>query len=152
MQPKIISKPAFTVAGMRILTKPMTPEIPNLWQQFAPRIDEVAAIAEPYVSYGLMSYDQERNALDYMAGVSVTSTADLPSGMTTWEVAPATYAVFEATLATIGEAFGYVYDTWLPTADYQHAAAPYFERYGDAFDPSIPTSTLEIYIPVEKKA
>ena len=152
MQPKIIKKPAFTVVGMRILTKPMTPEIPNLWQQFAPRIDEVAAIAEPHVSYGLMSYDQERNALDYMAGVSVTSTADLPSGMTTWEIAPATYAVFEATLATIGEAFGYVYDTWLPTADYQHATAPYFERYGEEFDPSIPTSKLEIYIPVEKKA
>ena len=30
-------------------------------------------------------------------------------------------------------------------------AAPYFERYGETFDPDDPTSKLSIYIPVEKR-
>ena len=54
MQPQFVNKPAFTVVGMLIHTKPMTAEIANLWQQFGPRIDEVEPMAEPHVSYGLM--------------------------------------------------------------------------------------------------
>ena len=153
MQPQIINKPAFTVAGMRIQAKVMSPEIPQLWQQFGPRIDEIQAVAEPHVSYGLMdNMDLERNQLDYMAGVSVTEAAALPSGMTTWEVPANTYAVFETPISTIGDTFGYIYNTWLPTAGYRQLAAPYFERYGETFDPGDPNSKLEIYIPVEKKA
>jgi hypothetical protein len=38
MQPKIVTKPAFTVVGLRIHTKPMTQEIPQLWDQFVPRM------------------------------------------------------------------------------------------------------------------
>ena len=152
MQPQLITKPAFTVVGLRIQTKPMTPDIPNLWQQFGPRIDEVNALAEPHVSYGLMDhFDPQRGQLDYMAGVSVTEATDLPSGMSRWQVPANTYAVFETPISTINDAFGYIYDTWLPTAGYQQLAAPYFERYDETFNPGDPTSKLAIYIPVEKK-
>jgi AraC family transcriptional regulator len=153
MQSQFVTKPAFTVVGMLIHTKPMTPEIPNLWQQFVPRMDEVQHLAEPGVSYGLMDhFDQEIGELDYMAGNAVEKVVDLPAGMTRWNVPANTYAVFEATLPTIGDTFGYIYNTWLPTSGYQQAAGPYFERYGETFNPDDPTSKLSIYIPVEKKA
>jgi len=153
MQPQFVTKPTFTVAGMRIHTKPMTPEIPNLWQQFGPRMGEIQHSAEHHVAYGLMDhFDQEIGKFDYMAGVAVVKADDLPTGMTGWDVPANTYAVFEATLPTLGETFGYIYNTWLPTSGYQQAAGPNFERYGETFNPDDPTSKLSIYIPVEKRA
>ena len=149
MQPQFVTKPAFTVVGLRIHTKPMTPEIPQLWDQFVPRIDEVQHVSEPGVSYGLMdNFDQQRSVLDYMAGNPVEQVDDLPTGMTSWDVPANTYAVFETTLSTIGETFGAIYNAWLPTSGYQPAAGPYFERYPETF-PDNPT--LSIYIPVAKK-
>lgn len=151
MQPQIVTKPAFTVVGLRIHTKPMTAEIPNLWGQFGPRMDEVQHLAEPGASYGLMdNFDQKLSELDYMAGESVVQADDLPAGMTRWDVPANTYAVFEATLPTMGETYGYIYNTWLPTSGYQHAAGPYFERYGESFEPDDPTSKVAIYIPVKQ--
>jgi AraC family transcriptional regulator len=153
MQPQFVTKPAFTVVGMAIHTKPMTMDIPNLWQQFGPRMEEVKHLAEPGVSYGLMdNLNKDMSELDYMAGNPVEKVADLPAGMTFWDVPANTYAVFEATLPTIGDTFGYIYNTWLPTSGYQQGAGPYFERYGETFNPDDPSSKLSIYIPVEKKA
>lgn len=152
MQPQIISKPAFTVVGMQIRTTPMNPEIPQLWDRYAPRIDEVQGIAETHVSYGLMgNYDQNMSSFDYMAGVSVTSVAVLPAGMTTWDVPASTYAVFEATIPTLGEVFGQIYNSWLATSGYQQSTDFTFEYYGKDFNPHDPNSKVSIYIPVEQK-
>lgn len=149
MQPQIITKPAFTVVGLRIRTKPMSPEIPQLWDQLVPRMDEITQVAEPQVSYGLMEHNQAMTELDYMAGNPVTQVVELPAGMSRWDVPANTYAVFATTLSTIGETFGYIFNTWLPTSGYQPAAGPYFERYPETFSPDHPE--LSIYIPVEKK-
>lgn len=150
MQPQIVTKPAFTVVGLRLHTKPMAPEIPALWDQLVPRMDEIRHIAEPHVSYGLMMHNREMTELTYMAGNAVTQVDEVPAGMSRWDIPANTYAVFEATLATIGQVFGYIYNTWLPTADYKPVDAPYFERYGENFSPDNPV--LSIYIPVAKKA
>ena len=151
LQPQFVTKPAFIVVGLLIHTKPMTPEIPQLWDQFIPRMGEIQHLAEPGVSYGLMDhFDQKIGALDYMAGNAVEKVVELPAGMTHWNVPANTYAVFEARLATIGETFDYIYNSWLPTSGYQQAAGPYFERYGGTFSPADPR--LSIYIPVEKKS
>lgn len=151
MQPQIINKPAFTVVGMQIRTTPMNPEIPHLWDHFGPRIDEVANIAEAYVSYGLMgNYAENMASFDYMAGVSVTSVGALPAGMTTWDVPAYTYAVFDATIPTMGEVFDYIYNSWLAASGYHQTVSLTFERYGEDFNPHDPNSAVNIYIPVEK--
>jgi AraC family transcriptional regulator len=150
IQPQFITKPACTVVGLLIHTKPMAPEIPALWEQFVPRIDEIANGAEPHVSYGVMAHNPEMTALDYMAGNPVTQVVDLPAGMSRWDLPANTYAVFPATLATMGQTFGHIFNTWLPTSGYQTVASPYFERYGENFSPDNPV--LSIYIPVQKKA
>ena len=83
-----------------------------------------------------------------MAGVSVETADELPEGMSQWNVPANTYAVFETTLPTIGDTFGYIYNSWLPTSGYRQAAGPYFERYDETFSPDNPR--LSIYIPVVK--
>ena len=150
MQPQFVTKPAFTVVGLRLHTKPMAPEIPALWEQFVPRMDEIADGVEPHVSYGVMAHNQAMTELTYMAGNAVSQVVALPAGMSRWDIPANTYAVFEATLATIGQVFGYIYNSWFPTAGYQPVDAPYFERYGENFSPDNPV--LSIYIPVAKIA
>ena len=150
--PRLVTRPAFVVVGLRIRATPMSPEIPRLWQGFAPRIDEVPDLAEPRVSYGVIGgFDPQQQRFDYMAGVSVTRTGRLPDGMVAWELPGQTYAVFDARLRHIGEAFGHIFGAWLPTAGFRQADAPYFERYGASFDPGNPDSGIEIFIPVHDK-
>lgn len=162
MQAQIVTKPAFTVVGLLLHTKPMTPEIPQLWQQFGPRMNELEYLVAPdapesstvhHVAYGLMGhYDQRSGMFDYMAGEAVSKVDKLPPGMSRWDVPANTYAVFESTLPTIGETMHDIYSTWLPGSDYQPVGGPDFEYYDVTFEPDDPNSKLSIYIAVAKKA
>ena len=149
-EPQLITKPAFTVVGLHLSTKPKSAEIPALWNTFGPRIDEVPHPAEPQVSYGLMG-NFSKHAMDYMAGISVTDATDLPAGMTRWDVPENTYAVFETTLATIPQTFEHIFAEWLPGSGYRQKDDVYFEHYGETFSPD-DNPILSIYIPVAKKA
>ncbi len=152
IEPLIVDMPGFAVVGLAISTRPLASEIPALWGQFAPRIDEVVAIAEPGVSYGVMeNFDALRSSLDYLAAVSVTSTEQIPSGMVAKVIGPSTYAVFPATLATLGDAFGHIFQAWAPQASYVQVRAPYFERYDASFDPGDLASRVDIYLPVRPR-
>ena len=149
-QPQLITKPAFTVVGLLLHTQPMSPEIPTLWDKFVPRIGEIQHQTEGHVSYGLMGgFDQATGMFDYMAGNPVAQVAPLPPGMARWDLDTHTYAVLETTLSKIGETMAYVYQTWLPSSDYEGVDAPSFERYGEAFSSKNPV--LDIYVPVKKK-
>lgn len=151
MEPQFVTKPAFTIVGMLLRATPMTPEIPKLWDRFVPRIDEIAHVAEPQTSYGVMDhFDEATSQFDYLAGCSVTAVDTLPAGMQQWDVPANTYAVFTTTLSTLGQVMGHIYNMWLPTSGYRHAAGPYFERYDEHFSSENPTATFDIYIPVEK--
>jgi AraC family transcriptional regulator len=151
MEPQFVVRPAFTVVGLILRTTPMTPEIPKLWERFTPRIDEIAHLAEPHVSYGVIDhYDPETHQFNYMAGCAVTRVDALPAGMQRWDVPANTYAVFVTTLPRLGHVMGQIYNTWLPTSGYRHGAGPYFERYDERFNAGDPASTFEIYIPVER--
>ena len=150
LQPQFVTKPAFTVVGLLIHTKPMTPEIPQLWDKLVPRMGEIRHGVEPGVSYGLMeNFDQKIGELNYMAGNAVEKVAELPAGMSCWDIPANTYAVFETTLTTIGDTFNDIYYTWLPASGYQQATGPYFERYGETFSPAT-NPKLSIYLPVKK--
>ena len=150
-QPKLITKPAFTVVGLLLHTQPMSPDIPALWDKFVPRMGEIPHPATERVSYGLMGrFDQATGMFDYMAGNPVTQVDQLPAGMSRWDIAANTYAVLETTLDKIGETMNYLHHTWLPSSDYYPVDAPSFERYGEVFSPDNPV--VEIYVPVKKKS
>jgi AraC family transcriptional regulator len=145
-EPTFITKPAFTVVGLRISTKPKSPEISELWSKFVPRMDEIK-VSEPYASYGVMASVDD--SLDYMAGNPAENENTLPTGMSAWTIDENTYAVFETVMQKLPETFDYIFGTWLPTSGYQHASGPLLERYGEAFSPENPV--VAIYIPVKKR-
>ena len=150
MEPKIVSRPAFTVVGMKYRGKNENNEIAQMWQAFGPRMGEVQHKVAPQIAYGVCStFDEQSGEFDYVAGFEVDSTAGILEGMVSWEVPEGKYAVFTCTLTTIGEAYKYAFETWLPQSGHQRADRPDFELYDEEFDPSVPDSEMFVYIPIE---
>jgi AraC family transcriptional regulator len=155
MKPRFVTRAPLAVIGMRIITKPMSPEIPELWPRFIRRVHEISGILEPRVSYGVMRMQAgEAGGLMYLAGVSVADrAAPVPAAMTAVTIPAGRYAVFEFPLSEIGSAFDFMFNTWLPSSGYtQVDGAPMFERYGEAFDPADPSSRMEAHIPIHAGA
>jgi AraC family transcriptional regulator len=146
---KTVERPAMTVIGLHLRTKPMSPEIPSLWPKFVARIPEIANPAEPNVSYGVMKLDA--GALEYTAAVSVKSADRIPPGMVATTVPGGTYAYFTYPLSGLGKGFGEIHNQLLPASDYSPVPGPFFERYDEAFDARNPGSLVEILIPVRAK-
>ena len=149
MEPKIVTLPAFTVAGMRYEGKNENDEIKQLWGEFNPRIREINNVAKDANCYGVCLDMDPEGIFEYVAGIEVTSTEGIPPGMVAWEVPEQKYATFPCTLQTIGEAYSYALKTWLPQSKYQRAEGPDFELYDESFDPSVEGSQFHIYIPIE---
>jgi AraC family transcriptional regulator len=149
MQPQIVDKPAFTLVGMKLRTKPGSEAISQLWQAFGQRMGQVPNAVNPSVCFGATDhFDLESGLFDYLAAVEVTGEGETPEAMDTWQVPAQTYVVFRTTLPKIGTTFDHIYDDWLPQSDYERAAGPEFEYYDETFNPNDPTSEFDIYIPV----
>lgn len=151
MHATLTHKPSFSVVGLRIHARGMSPEIAALWKKFVPRIAEVPHLTEARASYGIMdNFEEATGELDYMAGVAVSSIEQLPSGMSVWSIPAADYAIFGTTLPTMGATMGKIFSEWLPTSGYRSAPGPSFEYYGEKFNPNDPNSPVSIYIPIVK--
>lgn len=145
----VVERPALTVVGLAIQTRPMSPDIPALWPKFVARIPEIRDPLEPQVSYGVMQFREGTPApLFYLAAVSVSSHEPVPHGMQSLVLAGGPYARFQYPLGDLGKGFGEIFTRLLPSSDYRQAAGPFFERYDENFDPGNPGSLVEIYLPV----
>lgn len=150
MKPKTTARPAFTVVGVKYRGKNENNEIPQMWSEFGPRMNEIKHKRNPHVAYGVMgNFDGDTGEFDYVAGFEVTSAAELPEGMVSWEVPEQNYAVFTCTLPTLHDTFHYIYETWLPQSGCQRAEGPEFELYDKSFDPQDKSSEMYVYIPIQ---
>ena len=151
MEPKIVTKPAFNIVGMKYRGKNEHNEIPQLWGQFVAQIPSIKHQLPQPGSYGAMdNFDEEGGEFDYLAARAVERIADVPEGLLGWEIPENTYAVFTCTLPTLQKTFGYAYHTWLPQSGYERACGAEFEFYDRNFDPNDESSTMFIYIPIKK--
>ncbi len=151
MEPKIVSRPAFTVAGLVRRGVADGEKIGELWGQFFARMGELRPVIEPSVTYGVMAnYDESTGEFDYIAGCEVADGGQLAAGFVRVDVPAAEWAVFTTTMGDLQQAYPYIYNTWLPESGYTHAPVPEYELYGEGFDPANPAATFEIYSPVVK--
>jgi AraC family transcriptional regulator len=154
VEPRIVSKDAFRVAGLRYVGKGAPGEIPALWDnEFLPRLGKVADIRISPEEYGISrdTLDFEKTGFfEYLAAVEVRSFDNLPPGMVGWEIPALTYAVLPAhDVPGIGPMLDYFYQQWLPhSQDYVSADGPLFELYGEAFHKD---TTIYLYFPVQSK-
>src|SRR6185295_18872892 len=124
-------------------------EIPALWGRFAGRITEIADAPEPQIGYGVIArFDRERTRPCYLSGVAVRPSGRAPEGMTRTEIPGGTYAVFYSSLSVLAATFDHIFGVWLQGALYRLASGPYYERYGETFEPENPSSLVTIHLPV----
>jgi len=149
---KTVQRPALTLVGPQIRTKPMSGEIKALWPKFVERIPEIENRSEPHVTYGVIRHEEgTADTLDYMAAVPVSDPEDVPKGMKSTTLPAGTYAVFSFPFSGLQQGFHEIFENALPSSNYVQADGPYFERYGESFDPDDPESPVEVYLPVKRR-
>ncbi|PKO20778.1 MAG: hypothetical protein CVU38_18285 [Chloroflexi bacterium HGW-Chloroflexi-1] len=157
MEPRIVTKPAFTVVGLPftgfISTAPYEEgkennEIGVMWGEFDRRYGEIQHVCGP--AYGLcfgMPNDREPW---YIAGAEVARAENIPAGMMNMSVPAQKYAVFPCTLGALGATYRYIIEEWQPQSGTEHADAPDFELYDQEFDPGDPQhGKLSVYWPIK---
>ncbi|MDH4652790.1 MULTISPECIES: AraC family transcriptional regulator [unclassified Pseudomonas] len=124
--------------------------ITALWQRFVPYIGRVSG-QQGYETYGLCHSPDEEGGFEYMAGVRVNRTDDLPAGFTHQRLPARRYAVFrhQGHISSIHETFAAIFQRWLPQSGLQAADAPEFEYYSADFDPMAGTGWVEIWVPIK---
>ncbi|MBC2658048.1 MerR family transcriptional regulator [Pseudomonas sp. MSSRFD41] len=124
--------------------------IPELWQRFEPREQEIQRLAEPTGTYGICQ-PLDDNQWRYIAGLPVAADAPLVPGMVELQIPAGHYARVEhhGTVQTLPETFRAAYSEWLPAAGLLPVDAVEFEYSGERFlGPMHPDSVVELYIPL----
>jgi AraC family transcriptional regulator len=154
VEPRIVSRNAFLVAGLRYEGKNQNREIPAMWEVFLPRMGEFATTTlQDYRCYGVcraLPDTPPSEGFEYLACVEVPSLDSLPPDMVGWEVPALTYAVLPANdVAGLGPVCDYFYGQWIAASSaYALADGPMFEEY----PPEYPTDpTIYLYFPVQHK-
>lgn len=154
METQIVNKPAFKAIGLSYVGKNEQGEIPQMWGQFIPRINEPKRI-NPSASYGLCFSEVEGAAageFEYVAAVEVADDEFIPEGMVCREVPAHKYIVFthHGKLETLGETYHYIYNTGLAQAGIQvHPSRFDMEVYTHEFAPDSDQSRLYIYVAIQ---
>jgi AraC family transcriptional regulator len=150
MEPKIVKKPAFRVVGMQHRGTIANDELPALWQALGRRWDDIQGVADDEYAYGLtVDMNMETREFEYVAGLAVEETADVPEGMVSVDVPGQTYASFTCTLPTLQAAYEQFYGEWLPSSGYRRAYGPELELYREGFEPDDETKQqMEVCVPI----
>ncbi len=158
MNPRFVYREAFTVAGMKCRTTMENNLIPQLWDDFMQRSDELANTIEPDNCYGICYYEEGDDApgnkyFSYLASIEVSATQNLPVGMESRLIPAADYAVFEhhGPLDDLQKTYKAIYGDWYPTSEYKKIGDQDFELYDQRFKFGQADSVMEIWIPIEKK-
>ncbi|MBC8526767.1 MAG: GyrI-like domain-containing protein [Candidatus Cloacimonetes bacterium] len=151
---KIVKKEAMTIVGMQIRTSLGDNKVPKLWMKFSPRENEIKHVINPSNFWGV-SFDYEYKKGDtefsHIVGREVTSTDDIPDGMTFIEIPVSTYAVFthKGSLDSLGKTYNYIFSQWIPQNKYKYdESAPQLELYDERFQYGLPDSEMDIYVPI----
>jgi len=157
MEPKIIKKEDFTIVGLRYFGKNEHNEIPELWNQFNKRMEEMGGLehetGEAAVGLCITPDDEPlEGAFEYVAGALVDEVEEVPEDFVVRHVPEQTYAVFEhkGDMPSLSKTYEYIYETWLPQSGYQISSRMDFEYYNEDFKNFAPDSIFYIYIPIEK--
>lgn len=124
--------------------------IPDQWQTFVPLIPRISGDPAP-TTYGVI-YNGGDDSFDYLTGIELPAGKEPPANVVRLTLAPQTYLVFHHSghVAALRETCNAIWSEWLPASGHLPAQAPWFERYGDSFDPQTGEGGLDVWIPVLK--
>lgn len=148
--PRFETLPILRIAGtQQRYTSETRHLIPDQWDQFASRIGSIPHQVG-MTSYGVCLNFDPQFGFDYLSGVEVSATSDLPADLTVVELAPQQYAVFThpGHYSQLPETFRAIWEDWYPGSGREAAHAPGFERYTEEFNPETGSGGTEVWLPV----
>jgi len=151
MEPKIVEKEAFAVMGVSARGDPTTMDYEDIWgNRFMKHHDQVKALSTDGGYYGAYFDTGEENVAELVAGMAVGEVQNVPEGLVVRELPPATYAVFDCTVKTIGPTWQAIMGEWMPASGYEYdASKTSFEYYPpDTQDADAPVA---IHVPVKRR-
>ncbi len=128
----------------------------ELWQTFMPRRDEVQnRKSSDYISmqkYGENWTFSPQSMFVKWASVEVSSFADVPINMETYQLQGGKYAVFVhiGPASAAAKTMQYIFGKWLPESGYQLDNREHFELLPESYNPADPSAREEIWIPVKQ--
>jgi predicted transcriptional regulator YdeE len=168
MQPEIIKKDQIYLAGMSFYGDPFDTsnawteenQIGRLWQRFMDYLKSqgphLSSHFIPGASYELHLYGpetEETGVFEVFVGLGMKNLAYLPLDLVGKVLPAATYAVFTLQGRAIMTDWDREIADWLEGSDYQDAYPFNFQYYDARFVglDRIEDSTLDVYLPIEKK-
>ncbi len=154
MKPEIIFKEEFYVVGLRYFGNNQNGEIPELWDEFNKRYDEI----ENKVSGGCIglcehveNFDPDSSKFEYVCCCEVSKTTAIPDGMVLRKVPAQKFARFvhKGPVDSLGETYDKIFGEYLPGHNLHTAVAADFEYYGDEFESGSENSIMYVYIPIK---
>jgi predicted transcriptional regulator YdeE len=159
--PQILHKPELLIVGLEApFISVLSPDANNfqvigrLWEQLGQRAGEVSN----RIGHDMFGLCFDRPAaerrhpheMQYLAGVRVSSTADIPPGMVAHTVPAGTFAVLthRGPIKTFGSTVAAIYRDWLPQSGFKHAGTTDVELYDHRFCVDGPDSEMEYWVPV----
>ncbi|MCM3576307.1 AraC family transcriptional regulator [Mesobacillus subterraneus] len=163
MNYRIVKKEAFSIVGIvkrvPLIYHGVNPEIAEMWQSLnMEKIQELKDLSniEPN---GLISAStnfsegrmEGKGDLDHYIGAATTK--ECPEHLASLEVAPTTWAVFEAVgpfPETLQKVWGNIYSEWFPSSNYEQEEGPEI-LWNENKDVTSQNFRSEIWIPVRRK-
>jgi AraC family transcriptional regulator len=127
--------------------------IPKLWERLAIRLPLPGQVS--HRTFGVCWGDGHGGDLHYLAGALLQPGAPIPEGLEAMDVPAQTYLVFRQSLEgaelhpQMQAATKEIWGQRLPKSGYKLARGPDLEVYPDHFEPGVPDSWVEWWIPVE---
>lgn len=147
--PRQVNLSAFTLCGLsQYYEFESMAEIPHQWQRFADLLPRLSKDRHP-TTYGVI-FNSTDSGFEYLSGVVSSGAESSPVDCVGLNLRPQSYLVFDHTghVSGIRESCASIWSEWLPASDFQTVDAPWFEKYGERFDPLTGHGGLEIWIPV----
>jgi len=152
MEPKIVKRDSFIVAGVLNRIKPEEDNEERygaIWKEFEVIHPRIKGLSVDKAYYGVSFSAREGTGVDYIAGMAVSDPTIVPENLEKREVPKARYAVFECPLTEIGETYRYAFAEWLPRSSWVfNTAVPVFEQYPPMGEESEP---VRVHIPIKPK-
>ncbi len=160
LTPEIIELEAMTIIGMQSLISMKCNLIPQLWDRFMSRENEIKNRAEaPKAAFGV-SYDMrdvssegEKSVYEFfhLVGTPASSVEHIPEGMSYKQIPAHKYAKFthNGSLAGLQKTYDAIFSQWLPQSGYEYdASACDLEWYDERFKIDSDESEFDIYVPI----
>ena len=145
--PRFVSSPPLLVVGLAERHAFGAPQgIPAQRHRFMARYHEIGDKVQP-IPRGISTNMDDDGNFEYICGVEVSSTSDLPKGLNQFRIPAQHYAGFThlGHISTIGETYAATWNDCLPP----HRRAidgPCLERHLETFDPRTGLGGIEIWI------